>query len=178
MPVLKPIRHEQVLRHYIKCGVGTEAYLRVYPHVGPRSAAMAASRLLTKPHVKKRHQELLAQMAKRADITEDKILTDYQRAMSREDAKPADIIAAATAQAKLVGLLRERIETGKPGDFENMENISDVIEAVRSQAGDDAANALMKAFGLEQTEITPTEPSNELIEAGLVDAKPASDAVN
>jgi hypothetical protein len=91
-------------------------------------------------------------MAKRADITEDKILTDYEEALklAKAQAKPDSIVNAATAQAKLVGLLKDRIETKNADDFENMDSISDILQAVADQAGPEAAAALSKAFGLDK----------------------------
>jgi hypothetical protein len=98
-------------------------------------------------------------MAKRADITEDKILTDYQIALeiAKEQAKPDSIVNAATAQAKLVGLLRDRIESGNVGEFDALDNVSDILEKVAQQAGPEAALALSKAFGLD-TEQGSDEP--------------------
>lgn len=101
-------------------------------------------------------------MAKRADITVDKILSDYEQALqlAKAQEKPNEIVNAATAQAKLVGLLRERVETGSPGDFAAMDNISDVLEAVAEQVGPEVALALSKAFGLLD-EATKKEPEVE-----------------
>ena len=92
-------------------------------------------------------------MAKRADITEDKILSDYEGALvlAKKQQKPNSIVNAATAQAKLVGLLRDRVESGGVGDFDKMESVSEVLEAVRSQSGPEAALALAKAFGIVAT---------------------------
>jgi hypothetical protein len=92
-------------------------------------------------------------MAKRADITEDKILTDHQAALdlAKTQEKPDCIVNAATAQAKLVGLLRDRIETKNVNDFENMENIDDILQKVADEAGPEAAAALSKAFGLDES---------------------------
>ena len=98
-------------------------------------------------------------MAKRADITEDKILTDYQVALelAKQQAKPDSIVNAATAQAKLVGLLRERVETGETGDFDKMDNVSDILEAVAKEAGPEVASALSKVFGISAEQVM-TEP--------------------
>ena len=168
MPALRSPRRERFAREYIKTGIGSEAYRRAYERQQRDATARAnASRLLTIDCVSHRVSELREQAMKRADITIDKILSDYQYAleMAKEQAKPNDITNAATAQAKLVGLLRERVEAGNVGDFDGMESISEILEAVNSQAGPEAALALAKAFGLEKVD-------------DLTDAKPASDAVN
>jgi hypothetical protein len=51
-----------------------------------------------------------------------------------------------------VGLLRDRTEVGKPGDFEQLESISEVLEKVAQEAGPEAASALSKAFCLDSTQ--------------------------
>lgn len=122
-------------------------------------------------------------MIRRSDITIERILSDYEDAkqMAREQGKGAEIVNAATAQAKLVGLLRDRVEAGNVGDFDNMDNISEILERVALEAGPEAALALSRAFGLpdaSQTEITHQRPPLGQEEADLEDAKPASDAVN
>ena len=154
MPVLKNPRHEKFAREYVKTGIGAEAYRRVYPRAHPISTArICASQLLTKPNIVSRTVELRQAMAKRADITEDKILTDYEEALklAKAQRKPNSIINAATAQAKLVGLLKDRIETKNVNEFENMESISDILQAVADQAGPEVAAALSKAFDLDKS---------------------------
>jgi len=187
MAALQRQRHEKFVREYLKNGGnGAEAYRRTWaafpnkPLKSEDCARVIACRILKYPEVQARYKELQAQMAKRADITEDKILSDYQHALelAKIQEKPSDIVNAATAQAKLVGLLRDRVETGGPGDFESMEDISEIIESVRASAGDTAALALMKAFGLGEGENNAPAPALEADEADLAIAKPASDAVN
>ena len=171
------LRHERFLREYIMLGNKTEAYARVYPNASRAAANMAAARLWAQPKVKKRAQEIVESMIKRADITEDKILADYQHALDLAKAKdePNSIVNAAIAQAKLVGLLRERVETGGVGDFSNAETIEEVLEGVTELLGPDMAQAI--AAQLKRA----SERSNEnegQSETGLAIAKPASDAVN
>ncbi len=153
MPLLKNPRHERFCREFVKTGVGAEAYRRAYPRVNPRETAKRnASRLRTYAHVNQRISELRQSLAKRGDITEDKILTDYQFAI--DQAKAQDkldlIINAATAQARLVGLLRDRTEVGKPGDFDQLESVDEVLEEVAERAGPETASALAKAMRLDQ----------------------------
>jgi Terminase small subunit len=154
MGILKNPRHEKFAREYVKTGIGAEAYRRVYPRAHPTSTArVCASQLLTKPNIASRTVELRHAMAKRADITEDKILTDYEEALqlAKAQAKPDSIINAATAQAKLVGLLKDRTETKNVNEFENMESIDDILQKVADEAGPEAAAALSKAFGLDKS---------------------------
>ena len=153
MGILKNPRHEKFAREYVKTGIGAEAYRRVYPRAHPISTArVCACQLLTNPNIVRRTVELRRGLAKRADITEDKILTDYEEALqlAKAQAKPNAIIKAATAQAKLVGLLKDRIETKNVNDFENLKSIDDILQKVADEAGTEAAAALAKAFGLDK----------------------------
>jgi len=114
---------------------------------------------------------------KRNDITMDKILTDYEEAknMARAALRPDVVINAATAQAKLVGLLRDRVETGNVGDFPDTQTIEGILEAVAKEGGADAAMVLATMFGLRVPESQQTE---QMKEAALFIADPASDSVN
>jgi len=186
MAALRRRHHEILVREYIRTGGnGTMAYRLASQQVigkplkNPKSAAVCACRILAYPEVQARYQELQAQMAKRADITEDKILSDYQWAIesAKSQDKPNEVTMAATAQAKLVGLLRDRVETGTVGDFDNMEDLSQVLEAVAASAGPEAALELARVFGIAAPGLTHRQPPNEETD-GLKEAKPASDAVN
>lgn len=118
---------------------------------------------------------MLKRIIKRADITEEKILTQYQEAfdMAKEQAKPADMVSASTAQAKLVGMLRDRIEAGRPGEFEHLDNVSDVLEALAAQVGPDIARKIGQAIG-----VLPASDQLDAAKSALADAEAASDAVN
>lgn len=168
-------RHERFLREFIKTGNQTEAWMRVHPHMkGRRVAEAAASRAMSYPYMRARYEQLMERHMKKADISIEKILTDYQDAldMAKEQGKAGEIVSAATAQAKLVGLLRDRVEAGQVGDFDNIADISTILEMVAKESGQETANALARAFNL-----TSVAPSLET-EVALVQAKPASDAVN
>lgn len=181
MPALKRLRHEMFAREYIRAGENaTQAYLKTHevfpgkPLVHYKSAQVVSSVILKRPEVKHRIRELRNIMAKKSDITLDKVLTDIEEAivMAKAQAKPNDLVNAAVAQAKLVGLMRERVESGNVGDFDGIEDISEVLAKVAEEAGPEAALALSRAFGFDNAVPSP-EPVDE-----LTDAKPASDAVN
>lgn len=173
--MLKNQRHELFLREYIANGWnGKQAYAKVYSPV--KSAEVQASKILAKPAVRKRFNQMLKKIVKRAEITEERILGKYEEAfeMAQEQGKTADMISAATAQAKLVGMLRERLEAGSPGDFDRLENASDVLEALADRVGPDVARKIGEALGIiQQIEAQPEEDLTQLAEA-----QPASDAVN
>lgn len=115
-------------------------------------------------------------MAKKSDITMDKVLTDLETAifMAKAQAKPNEIVSGAMAQAKVVGLLRDRVETGNVGDFDGMDNLSEILEKVAEEAGPEAALALSKALGVGESTPEPVEEED----SQLAQAIPPSDAVN
>lgn len=173
--MLKNQRHELFLREYIANGWnGRKAYEKVYRPV--KTADIQASKLLALPKVRKRFNQMLKKIVKRSEITEERILGKYEEAfeMAQEQGKTGDMISAASAQAKLVGLLRDRLEAGSPGDFERMENASDVLAALADRVGPDVAQKIGEALGLiKQIDAQPVEDLTQLAEAS-----PASDAVN
>lgn len=105
---------------------------------------------------------------KRADITIDKILSDYQFAldMAKAQEKPDSVVKAADSQAKIVGLLRERLETGQVGDFSDAESENEIINALTPEQRADLARLLIDAG------------EHQLAAQDLAEADPASDAVN
>lgn len=190
MGVLKNLRHEQAVRAYVRLhlegetvGFQYKAYREAYPHVTNQDCLQsAASRLFKQPHIQERIRQVTKRLITRMDITEEKILSKYEEAyeLAKAQGKSADMISASTAQAKLVGLLRDRIEAGGPGDFDNMENVSDILKALEHQAGPEAALALAQALGLTTVE----SPAEESAEAPDTDAseleqlEPPSGSVN
>lgn len=187
MGVLRNLKHEQVVRAYVRLhlegethGFQAKAYRKVYPHIkSPHVVWAASSRLFKRPDVQRRIKEVTKRLITRMDITEERILTQYQDAydMAKAQGKSGDMINASTAQAKLVGLLRDRIEAGSPGDFDSMENISDILSALEQQAGPEAALALSNALGLKPVESQEeTAPESDAVE--LEQLEPPSGSVN
>lgn len=176
MPELKLHRHEKFARAYVKLNNAAAAYREAYGQKGHTARINGWCLLNQRVGVRARVEELRVQMAKRADITEDKILSDYQWAIESAKAqdKPNEVTVAATAQAKLVGLLRDRIETGEVGDFENMNTLSEVLEAVKDLVSPEAALALANAFKIAQS---PPEGQSEASDS-LAKAQSPSDSVN
>ena len=178
-PNLRRERYGLFLREYFNCDWnGKLAYQRVYGNCKPTSAQTSASILLAKPEVRRELKRMIARVIKRADITEEKILTQYQEAydIARDQSKTADMVSATTAQAKLVGMLKERIEHGAPGEFEHYDNISEVLKALSEQLGPEAALRIGEAVGV--TLELEAKPVVEPDQPSLAEVPPASDAVN
>ena len=85
-------------------------------------ADQAASRLAKNVKVKARIQEIATMAAKRHEISEDSLLEELEQARlaALENQQASAAVAASMGKAKLCGMLVERKETGKPGDFDNM----------------------------------------------------------
>lgn len=162
------------MREYLANGWNaTAAYRKIYGPV--KTAQCQSAKLFMKPHIRKRFNQMLTKFIKRADITEERVLTQYQEAydMAVAQGKTADMVSATTAQAKLVGLLRERTEIGMPGDFDRMESVSDVLEALSQQVGPEVALQIGRAMGVVETQ--QPEPQEDV---ALAAAEPASGSIN
>jgi hypothetical protein len=85
-------------------------------------ADQAASRLAKNVKVKGRIQEIAIMAAKRHEISEDSLLEELEQARlaALQNQQASAAVAATMGKAKLCGMLVERKETGKPGDFDNM----------------------------------------------------------
>jgi len=152
MARLSNMRHELFLQEYLKADFNAaEAYRRVYPQHRPNIAKVSACRLLTQANLQRRLREVQADIIQRADITVDRILTEYEdaRQLAIAQEKPEAMLNASEKKAKLVGLLVDRREVGSAGDFDQMNDVGKILAKVREDAGGEAADALAKAFGIE-----------------------------
>lgn len=178
---LKP-QYEIFAQELIKTGNATRSYEKAFgPHKTRVSLRTSAANLRKRPIVAKRIKELQMKITRRSDISLEKVLNDYQQAleMAKDLKKPGDMVAAAREQARIVGLLVERQEIGRAGDFEKMENISEIIEAVKNDVGEEAAQKLIDVFDL----LPKSEPAKgasvpDSSTEALLTAEPGSDAVN
>ena len=74
---------------------------------------------------------------------------DEAKALAFAEGQASAAVAAVMAKAKLFGLVINKSESGQPGEFSNMATPQDVIDKVRNELGDQVAETLAKAFGLE-----------------------------
>lgn len=170
---LKNMRHEQFITELFKADFNqAEAYRRVYPTVRFDVARVCAAKVLTLAHVRRRLEERQQAMIRKADVTVDRILNEYEdaRQIAISQAKPEAMMAASEKKAKLVGLLVDRREHGSAGDFDNLQTPSEVIAKLSEECGPEVAEAAAKAFGLELTDL-----AQELSEAEQLNA--AQDAM-
>jgi hypothetical protein len=86
------------------------------------AADACACRLFKNVQIQGRIREIAATAAKRNEVTEDSLITELEQArIAALEAQQASAAVAATmGKAKVCGLLVERKEAGKPGDFDNL----------------------------------------------------------
>ncbi len=148
-------RHERFAREFMKSGVATRAYeLAGYGSTTDASLRAKASRLLAHANVKRRLAELHTMAAKRAEITVDTLLSDLEedRALAHGEGQGSAAVQATMAKARLLGLIVDRKETGKPGEFDSLQSTDDVLQAVRTEFGDKVADALASEFKASEQE--------------------------
>lgn len=98
-------------------------------------------------------------MLKRSDITIEKLLSDAEdaRKLALSINQPSAATGAGQLQAKLVGLLVDRKETGAPGDFAGLTTPDEVIAATRLELGEEAAQALLAMIGKASPSPAPAD---------------------
>jgi len=108
--------------------------------------------------VKSRIGELRRQMSYKTSITLASLLDELaaDRELARRVDQPSAAIQATVMQAKLVGLMVERKESGAPGDFASLGSVDEIIAKVRSDLGEQAA-LLLQAV-LDKSEPAPEPP--------------------
>ena len=140
---LKP-RHEAFARALVAQIAGKyESQGKAYIAAGfaaqeGNSADAAASRLLrTVKPIAARIVELQAIAAKRKKITVETIVDELEEArdIAKEQGQSAAMVAASTGKAKILGLVVDRTEQGKPGDFTQANDSQSVARSLLKQAG-------------------------------------------
>lgn len=132
---LKNARHEAFVSKLIETkGNATEAYSIVYGVTG-HTAEVNGSRLwLNNAEVKRRYHELSGKKAKTTLQTlTEQFDTVFDGAMGSAQFSAAG--SAAAAKAKLLGFMRDKIEIGGPGAFNDCKTPSDVVDYVILDAG-------------------------------------------
>lgn len=145
MPALANIRHERFVRAWVKTGNAAQSYLKAgYKPTTRNSLDASACQLLRSPKVKSRIGEVKRAVSYKTRVGLETLLAraEEARALAMATDQPAAAIQATTLQAKLLGLLVEKRETGQPGDFAHLETQAEIVDKVRADVGDKEADAL------------------------------------
>lgn len=151
--MLKRPRQELFVRNLIdgaKLGISQrQAYINAGYSARGDSADVQASKLVRSPKVRKRMDELVAPAVQKTRVSVESLLAELTTTIA--DARAAKqhsvVVNALTLSAKLVGLLKDQIEIGRPGEFSGCETPEDVIEMTRQELGEEAAHALAAMTG-------------------------------
>jgi hypothetical protein len=138
------LKQEAFCQAYIETGNATEAYRRAFGEKDWAEGALhvQASKLLSTPKVNLRVKTLQAKAVERHDITVDDLVTELESARNKAMNEPKGASAAVSAtlgKAKLLGLIIDRGEVGKPGDFARMTDAE--LERIASGSGEGTPKA-------------------------------------
>jgi hypothetical protein len=136
MAPLKNLKRETFCRKILegaKHGISqAEAYEQSGYRTSGHASEVAASRLLSTVEVQRRIAELTAPAVRKARTTIDSLAQQFDdvfnAAMSNVQLGAAG--AAAAAKAKLLGFMRDRLELGSVGSFDNCTTMPQLIEAL------------------------------------------------
>ena len=131
MPALRNPRWEHFAQELAKGKPASEAYVLA----GYKTNDGNCIRLKGTERVIARVQELLGRSAARAEVTVVSILSELEEARKQavEIGQPSAAVSAIVAKAKVAGLIVERKEVGKPGEFEGM-NVDELREHIAREA--------------------------------------------
>ena len=118
MPALTNPKHERFAQELAKGKSQVEAY----ELAGYKPNDSHAARLVGNGRIQGRIDELLERSAKKVEITidwlRDQLIGDH--ALARELGQTSAAVSATNSIGKLYGLIVERKEVGRPGEFESM----------------------------------------------------------
>ena len=134
MPPIKNVRQETFCREIIKAARNGNSHADAYKAAGytadGNAAEACASRLLSTAKVQARIAELTAPAVRKAQVSIESLLDELAQTIA--DARSAKqhsvVVSALTVSAKLVGLLRDKIEVGGPGDFDGCDSPTEVMD--------------------------------------------------
>src|SRR5712691_6665146 len=87
------LKQERFCQAFMEYGNQSKAYRTAYEveNMGPRSIAVAASRLMDDPQVARRIEELKDQARRRAEVTNDRVVAEYSKLAFQDIRKAFDV---------------------------------------------------------------------------------------
>jgi phage terminase small subunit len=145
-------KQERFCVEYVKTGNASEAYRRAYDAEGmkPEVVAVKASELLKNGKVAVRLAELRAPVVAEARYGLKEAMDECAEAMNlaRATEQAGAFVSAVALRAKLAGLLVERREQGKPGEFADLKDKSEaeLEEEARALLADGVRAGIIKVM--------------------------------
>jgi hypothetical protein len=173
MPALKNSKHEGFC-HLIPQGAKNgwtqgECYQRAGYRASGHAAEVAASRLMKKVDIQQRLTELAAPAIKRTRATIDALVEQFDQVFdgAMGSAQFGAAGSAAAAKAKLLGFMREKIEIGGVGQFDQCQSPEEVIEALLTHHESPAAalaqldelRGMIEAYASSHAAVISPEPA-------------------
>jgi hypothetical protein len=136
MPALKNVRNDQFCQHIAtspKTGMSQgQCYEAAGYKTNGNSAEACASRLLSDAKVQARIAELGAPTVRKTRATIDSLASQFDAVFdgAMGSAQFGAAGAAAAAKSKLLGFMRDRLEVGGVGAFDQCETVPQLVEAL------------------------------------------------
>lgn len=114
-PKIKP-QHETFLQIIANAEKSpTDAYQEVFPNSNRKTARNQAHKLLKSPLIRERMAEILQEIGKRSEVSENEVIFNLRKArdMAFAEGKYSDAIKATELLAKYIGFFDAHIEDGK-----------------------------------------------------------------
>jgi hypothetical protein len=135
MPTLKLPRREQFAQNVAKSPKTGSSLAECYVKAGyaarNHSAEQLGSQLLKNIEVRNRVDEILRPAVAKTRVTVESLIAELETTIG--DARAAKqhtvVVNALGLSAKLVGLLRDRVEVGGVGEFDAYDTVEDVVRA-------------------------------------------------
>ena len=126
----------------------TWAYEKAGYHADGHSAEVNASRLLNYAEIKSRLAELGQPAVRRTRVSVESLLNELETTINdaRSDGQHSVVVNALTLSAKLVGLLRDRVEVGGVGSFDGCETVEQAIDLLLADQSPGEALASLGTF--------------------------------
>jgi hypothetical protein len=158
MPVLKNPRHE---RFALLLAEGLSAYA-AYEQAGYQPHDGNCIRLRGNERVKARLSELQQAAQQKTEISIQSLLEELEHARQRADSlgQLSASVKAITSKAAISGLLVERHEVGKPGDFDDLNSVPDIISRLKDLLGPKAAELFCLCFGVDENGAETLKPGS------------------
>jgi hypothetical protein len=130
-----------------------KSFTEAHQIAGYKPCRQNAARLMTFDDIKQRVAELQQSAAKTSEVTIVGLLQELEHARQRADSlgQLSAAVKAITSKAAISGLLIERHEVGRPGDFDDCDSPAQIVSKLREMVGDDATELFCACFGINES---------------------------
>jgi hypothetical protein len=152
MPPLRNQRRELFCQNVVKNAKNGMNLTEAYRASGYRGeghvAEVGGSRLMSNVEVRMRVNELTRPAVAKARITVESLLAELETTIvdARGAKQHSVVVRSLELAAKLVGLLRDRVEVGSPSEFAGLETSEQIYRAIVDEVFDGDPGAALAAL--------------------------------